>query len=225
MSKLRKIREEVNQVLKIFAISAVSASGAFIDPSGQNQLDYTPLLSKIWDLNDRTKLVNNPFKSVSQKYFILCIIQSQQGTIYISSNKHFFPPNDGQLVGIRVFGRPLKLATTPLSSPTAFPSSLGSLPLCSFNCLNKILLQRYLINCELIFRLLPQPLLPFYVHRWHAKSSKIDAQIRLKFGILKILLDLLCCQGKSNTTWMMLQSILSQGPQGSCERMAWGPWR
>ena len=26
---------------------------AFIDPSGQNQLYHTPLLSKIWDLNDR----------------------------------------------------------------------------------------------------------------------------------------------------------------------------
>ena len=28
----------------------------FIDPSGQNQLYHTPLLSKIWDLNDRKKL-------------------------------------------------------------------------------------------------------------------------------------------------------------------------
>ena len=35
--------------------------GAFMDPSGQNQLYHTPLLSKIWDLNDRKKLVNNPF--------------------------------------------------------------------------------------------------------------------------------------------------------------------
>ena len=136
MSKLRKIREEVNQVLIIFFY--------------------------ICSLQYRTF---QKLKSVSQKYFILCIIPSQQGTIYISSTKHFFPLNDGQLNGIRVFGRPLKLATTQLSSPTAFPNSLGSLPLCSINCLNKIPLQRYLINCELIFRLLPQPLLPFYVHR------------------------------------------------------------
>ena len=33
--------------------------------SGQNQLYHTPLLSKIWDLNDRKKLVNNPFKALS----------------------------------------------------------------------------------------------------------------------------------------------------------------
>ena len=36
--------------------------GAFIDPSGQNQLYHIPLVSKICDLNDRKKLVNNPFK-------------------------------------------------------------------------------------------------------------------------------------------------------------------
>ena len=35
----------------------------FIDPSGQNQLYHTPLLSKIWDLNNRQKIVNNPFKA------------------------------------------------------------------------------------------------------------------------------------------------------------------
>ena len=35
----------------------------FIDPSGQNQLYHTPLLSKIWDLNNGKKLVNNPFKA------------------------------------------------------------------------------------------------------------------------------------------------------------------
>ena len=29
---------------------------AFLDPSGQNQLYHTPLLSKIWDLNDRKKI-------------------------------------------------------------------------------------------------------------------------------------------------------------------------
>ena len=34
----------------------------FKDSSGQNQLYHTPLLSKIWDLNDREKIVNNPFK-------------------------------------------------------------------------------------------------------------------------------------------------------------------
>ena len=63
MSKLRKIREEVNQVLIIFF--------------------------HICSLQYRTF---QKLKSVSQKYFILCIIPSQQGTIYISSNKHFFPP-------------------------------------------------------------------------------------------------------------------------------------
>ena len=35
--------------------------GTLIDISDQNQLYHTPLLSKIWDLNDRKKLVNNPF--------------------------------------------------------------------------------------------------------------------------------------------------------------------
>ena len=34
---------------------------SFIDPSGQNQLYHTPLLSKIWDLNNGKKMVNNPF--------------------------------------------------------------------------------------------------------------------------------------------------------------------
>ena len=35
------------------------------DTSGQNQLYHTPLLSKIWDLNDRRKkIVNNPFKHI-----------------------------------------------------------------------------------------------------------------------------------------------------------------
>ena len=37
--------------------------GAFIGPSGQNQLYHTPLLLKIWDLTKNEKIVNNPFKS------------------------------------------------------------------------------------------------------------------------------------------------------------------
>ena len=46
---------------------------AFIDPSGQNQLYHTPLLSKIWDLNDRKKIVNNPFNcQISKKFNQKC---------------------------------------------------------------------------------------------------------------------------------------------------------
>ena len=44
---------------------------AFIDPSGQNQLFTAPLLSKIWDLNDRKKLwtipLNKSFKNLEIK--------------------------------------------------------------------------------------------------------------------------------------------------------------
>ena len=40
----------------------------FLGPSDQNELYHTPLLSKIWDLNDRQKIVNNPFKTI-----LLCI--------------------------------------------------------------------------------------------------------------------------------------------------------
>ena len=36
---------------------------AFIDPSGQNQLYHTPLLPKIWVLNDRKKLWTIPLSS------------------------------------------------------------------------------------------------------------------------------------------------------------------
>ena len=39
--------------------------GAFIGPSGQNQLYHTPLLLKIWDLTKNKKIVNNPFKWLS----------------------------------------------------------------------------------------------------------------------------------------------------------------
>ena len=42
---------------------------AFIDPSEQNQLYHTPLLSKISDLSDRQKMVNNPFKSDRGQHF------------------------------------------------------------------------------------------------------------------------------------------------------------
>ena len=37
---------------------------AFIDPSGQNELYHTPLLSKIWDLDNWKKMVNNPLKVI-----------------------------------------------------------------------------------------------------------------------------------------------------------------
>ena len=37
--------------------------GAFIGPSGQNQLYHTPLLFKILDLAENKKIVNNPFNS------------------------------------------------------------------------------------------------------------------------------------------------------------------
>ena len=35
---------------------------AFIEPSDQNQLYHTPLLSKIWVLTENKEIVNNPFK-------------------------------------------------------------------------------------------------------------------------------------------------------------------
>ena len=47
--------------------------GSFIDPSDQNQLYHTPLLSKIWDLNDRKKLVNNPFKAPRVSALVLAL--------------------------------------------------------------------------------------------------------------------------------------------------------
>ena len=43
---------------------------AFLDPSGQNQLYHTPLLSKIWDLNDRKNLTI-PFKIAWKELHLL----------------------------------------------------------------------------------------------------------------------------------------------------------
>ena len=38
--------------------------GAFIGPSGQNQLYHTPLLLKIKDLTKNKKIVNNPVNAI-----------------------------------------------------------------------------------------------------------------------------------------------------------------
>ena len=52
---------------------------AFIDTSDQNQLYHTPLLSKIWDLSDRKKLVNNPFNiNLTSHSFNVFILKQKQ---------------------------------------------------------------------------------------------------------------------------------------------------
>ena len=43
---------------------------AFIEPSDQNQLYHTSLLSKIWVLTENKKIVNDPFKCIMNSFLL-----------------------------------------------------------------------------------------------------------------------------------------------------------